>query len=70
MPLASIRKRTSMRAMPAGIGSMSFRSKRARLRQSFTNSRSPCNTWISTLRCPSTAVVKVSVALAGMVELR
>ena len=29
---------------------MSFRSKRARLRQSFTSSRSPCTTWISTLR--------------------
>ena len=41
IPLASIRNRTSMRAIPAGIGSMSFRSKRARLRQSLASSRSP-----------------------------
>ena len=59
-----------MRGMPAGMGAMSFRSKRARLRQSFASSRSPCTTWISTLVWPSTPVVKVSLALAGMVELR
>ena len=42
--LASMRKRTSMRAMPAGMGSISFKSNRARLRLSLTSSRSPCRT--------------------------
>ena len=39
-----------MRGMPAGMGGMPFRSKRASERQSFANSRSPCTTWMATLR--------------------
>jgi hypothetical protein len=41
---------------------MSLRSNLARLRQSFTNSRSPWTTWISTLVWPSTPFVKSSVS--------
>ena len=51
-----------MRGMPAGIGGISFRSNCARLRQSFTSSRSPCRTWIFTFVWPSTNVVNI---LAG-----
>src|ERR1039458_6618136 len=68
MPLASIRNLTSMRASPATIGGMPFRSKRASERQSFASSRSPCTTWMATFVCPSTPVVKCWVALAATVE--
>ena len=52
------------------MGGMPLRSKRARERQSLASSRSPWTTWMATLVWPSTPVVKCSVALAGMVELR
>ncbi len=52
------------------MGGMPFRSKRARDLQSAASSRSPCTTWMATLVCPSTPVVKCSVAEAGIVELR
>ena len=55
---------------PAGIGGMPRKSKRARERQSFASSRSPCSTWMATLVWPSTPVVKCSTAEAGMAELR
>ena len=37
---------------------MPFKSNRASDLQSFASSRSPCTTWIATLVCPSTPVVK------------
>ena len=52
------------------MGGMFLRSKRASERQSLASSRSPWTTWMATLVWPSTPVVKCSVALAGMVELR
>src|SRR5579883_2538725 len=69
MPLASTRNVTSRRATPAGRGSIGI-VKRARLRLSAASSRSPWSTWMSTDVWPSTAVVKVSLALAGIVVLR
>ena len=69
MPLASIRKVTSTRGTPAGSGQIGIL-KRARLRLSLASSRSPCRTWMSTAVWLSTAVVKVSLTLVGMVVLR
>src|SRR3989304_4326000 len=52
IPFASIRSVTSTRGRPAGMGSMSRNSNRARLRLSFTRSRSPWRTWMATPRWP------------------
>src|SRR6266545_3756148 len=70
MPLASMRKVTSIFGMPAGMGSIPARSNRARERSSFASSRSPCTTCMSTAVCPSTEVVKYSFAMVGMVVFR
>jgi len=40
-----LRDQLTARGMPAGMGAMSFRSKRARLRQSFTNSKASPGRW-------------------------
>src|SRR5207245_2415669 len=69
MPLASIRKVTSTRGTQAGSGQIGIL-KRARLRVSLASSRSPWRTWMSTAVWLSTAVVKVSLTLVGMVVLR
>src|SRR5438552_1434898 len=69
IPFASTRKVTSSRGTPAGKGSMGIL-KRARLRLSVASSRSPCSTWTSTAVWLSTAVVKVSFTLTGIVVLR
>jgi len=50
-----------------GMGGMPRSSNSPSERQSRTNSRSPCRTWTFTLVCPSTCVVNISVARAGMV---
>ncbi len=70
MPSASTWKRTSTRAMPAGMGGMPESRNRARLRQSSTASRSPWSTCTSRPVCPSLNVVKTWAAAVGMVELR
>ena len=70
MPLASTKNSTSICGMPAGMGGIPRRSKRAMERQSATSSRSPCKTWIPTLTCPSTEVENISVARVGMLALR
>ena len=69
MPSASTWKRTSTRAMPAGIGGMPVSRKRASERQSSTSSRSPCSTWMSSAFCPSWKVVKTCAAAVGMVAV-
>ncbi len=69
MPLASTRKVMSRRGTPAGCGSMGIE-KRARLRLSLASSRSPWSTWTSTDVWLSTAVVKFSLTLTGIVTLR
>jgi dihydrolipoamide dehydrogenase len=52
-PSASTVKVTRMRAAPAAMGGMPRNSKRARLRQSATKSRSPCTTCKANAVCPS-----------------
>jgi hypothetical protein len=52
-PSASTWKVTRMRAAPATMGGMPRSSKRARLRQSLTSSRSPCTTWMLMAVWPS-----------------
>ena len=70
IPLASMRNVTSIFGMPAGIGSTPARSKRASERLSWASSRSPCSTCMSMVVCPSTEVVKYSLARVGIVVLR
>ena len=69
-PSASTVKVTRMRAAPAAIGGMPRSSKRARLRQSATKSRSPCTTCKASAVCPSLNVVKSCAMAVGMVVLR
>jgi hypothetical protein len=52
-PSASTWKLTRIRAAPATIGGMPRNSKRARLRQSDTSSRSPCTTCTASAVWPS-----------------
>jgi hypothetical protein len=52
-PSASTVKVTRMRAAPAAMGGMPRSSKRARLRQSATSSRSPCTTCMARAVWPS-----------------
>ena len=49
MPFASISKVTSICGTPRGAGAMPTSENLPRVLLSFANSRSPCNTWISTL---------------------
>ena len=70
MPSASTSNRTSTRAIPAGIGGMPERRKRASERLSVTSSRSPCTTWTSSAFWPSWKVVKTCAAAVGMALLR
>ena len=69
-PSASTWKVTRMWAAPAAMGGMPVRVKRARERQSATNSRSPCTTWMAIAVWPSLKVVNSWARATGMVVLR
>ena len=67
MPFASISKVTSICGTPRGAGAMPTSENLPRVLLSFANSRSPCNTWISTLVWLSVAVEKICDFLVGIV---
>mmetsp|Transcript_3865 Transcript_3865/g.11181 ORF Transcript_3865/g.11181 Transcript_3865/m.11181 type:complete len:449 (+) Transcript_3865:782-2128(+) len=70
MPLASMSNLTSIWGTPRGAVGMPSNRKLPSDLLSFTNSRSPCSTLISTEVCPSAAVLKVSDLEVGRVVLR
>ncbi|MNI54768.1 hypothetical protein D3C73_1096810 [compost metagenome] len=69
-PSASTWKVTRIWAPPAGRGGKPRSEKRASERQSCTNSRSPCSTWIIIALWPSLKVVNSCARATGMVVLR
>ncbi len=70
MPFASISNVTSTCGSPRGAGAMPSSRNWPSVRLSRANSRSPCNTWMSTADWLSSAVEKTSVFRVGIVELR
>ena len=70
MPLASMSKVTSIWGMPRGAGGRSTSWNLPSVLLNCAISRSPWSTWISTEGWLSSAVVKTSVFLVGMVVLR
>src|SRR5438876_3641727 len=70
MPLASMSNVTSICGTPRGAGGIPSRIKLPSERLSLANSRSPCNTLISTLGWLSLAVEKTWLFCVGIVVLR
>ena len=70
MPFASMSKVTSICGTPRGAGGMPVSSKVPSFLLYAAISRSPWKTWISTDGWLSSAVVKISERLVGMVVLR
>src|SRR6202051_4760391 len=70
MPLASMSNATSICGMPRGDGAMPASSKVPSFLLYAAISRSPWKTWISTEGWLSSAVVKISERLVGIVVLR